>query len=43
MTYAIRDLVWLFFVYSFAGWCIEVCYAAFRRRQFVNRGFVSTD
>ena len=42
MTYAIRDLVWLFFVYSFAGWCIEVCYAAFRRRQFVNRGFVSS-
>lgn len=42
MTYAIRDLVWLFFIYSFAGWCIEVCYAAFRRKQFVNRGFVSS-
>lgn len=42
MTYSLGNLVWLFFIYSFAGWCIEVCYAAFRRRQFVNRGFVNS-
>jgi len=42
MTYTLSDLVWLFFIYSFVGWCIEVCYAAICRRQFVNRGFVSS-
>lgn len=42
MIYSFSDLVWLFFIYSFAGWCIEVCYAAVRRRQFVNRGFVNS-
>lgn len=42
MTYTLTDLVWLFFIYSFIGWCIEVLYAAVRRRQFVNRGFVNS-
>lgn len=42
MIYSLRDIVWLFFVYSFAGWCIEVCYAAICRRKFVNRGFVNS-
>ncbi len=42
MLYTLTDLVWLFFTYSFAGWCIEVCYAAIRRRKFVNRGFVNS-
>lgn len=42
MIYTLNDLIWLFFLYSFIGWCIEVCYSAVRRRQFVNRGFVSS-
>ena len=42
MTYVLTDLVWLFFIYSFAGWCLEVCYAAISRRKFVNRGFVNS-
>ena len=42
MTYVLTDLVWLFFIYSFAGWCVEVCFAAFSRRKFVNRGFVNS-
>lgn len=42
MLYSWTDMIWLFFVYSFAGWCIEVCYAAIRRRKFVNRGFVNS-
>lgn len=41
MTYTLSDLVWLFFIYSFIGWCIEVCWSALQRRQFVNRGFVA--
>lgn len=42
MTYTLSDLVWLFFIYSFIGWCVEVCYSAFRQRTFVNRGFVNS-
>lgn len=42
MIYTPRDLVWLFFIYSFIGWCIEVCYSALRKKQFVNRGFVAS-
>ena len=41
MSYTLTDIIWLFFIYSFAGWCIEVCYAAFTRRRFVNRGFAA--
>lgn len=29
-----------FFVYGFLGWCLEVAFAAFKQRQFVNRGFL---
>ncbi len=42
MLYNIHDLVYLFFIYSFVGWCIEVCYSAIRRKQFINRGFVNS-
>ena len=42
MIYNLPEIVWLFFIYSFAGWCIEVCSAAIRRRKFVNRGFVNS-
>lgn len=42
MTYTFMQLVWLFFLYSFIGWCGEVCVAAFSRRKFINRGFVNS-
>lgn len=42
MIYTIHNLIWLFFLYSFIGWCIEVCYSAIKRKQFVNRGFVNS-
>ena len=35
------QLLWLFFVYSFLGWCTEVCYAALTSGRFVNRGFLN--
>lgn len=34
----IWNLVILFFLYAFAGWCAEVLVTAVQRRQFVNRG-----
>ncbi len=41
MTYNIYQLLWIFFIYSFIGWCGEVVLAAVNRHKFVNRGFVS--
>lgn len=42
MTYTLLQITWLFFVYSFIGWCGEVCAAAIQRRKFINRGFVNS-
>jgi uncharacterized membrane protein len=41
MHYPLHDLVLLFFIYGFLGWCAEVCYAALRSGGFVNRGFLN--
>lgn len=41
MEYTDYQLAFFFFIYSFAGWCIEVCCAAIQKRKFVNRGFVN--
>ncbi len=35
------ELLAMFFVYAFLGWCTEVVYAAFRTGKFVNRGFLN--
>lgn len=40
-SYNVYQLLWLFFVYSFIGWCGEAAMAAVHRHRFVNRGFVS--
>lgn len=41
MIYTAYELIWLFFIYSFLGWCLEVVYAAAGRKRFVNRGFLN--
>lgn len=41
MAYSIYQLLWIFFFYSFIGWCGEAVQAAVHRHKFVNRGFVS--
>ncbi len=41
MIYTSYELVWLFFVYSFLGWCLEVVYAGAGQKEFVNRGFLN--
>lgn len=33
--------LYYFFIYSFLGWCLEVCYAALNTGIFVNRGFLN--
>lgn len=35
------EIVWLFLIYAFLGWCVEVVYAALESGQFVNRGFLN--
>lgn len=35
------ELVWIFIIYAFIGWCTEVSYAALDRGIFVNRGFLN--
>ena len=34
-------LLWLFIVYAFFGWCLEVIYATVHTGKFVNRGFLN--
>ena len=35
------DFLLYFFVYGFLGWCVEVAFAAFKTKGFVNRGFLN--
>lgn len=35
------EVVWIFIVYAFFGWCTEVAYAALNTGKFVNRGFLN--
>lgn len=35
------ELVWIFIVYAFIGWCTEVSYATLDTGKFVNRGFMN--
>lgn len=42
MVFSFYEICWFFFIYSFLGWCGEVCLAAFYRKKFVNRGVVSS-
>ena len=41
MEYTRLEIVWLFLIYSIAGWILEVCIAAVRKKKFINRGFVN--
>lgn len=35
------ELVWIFIIYAFIGWCAEVAYATLNTGKFVNRGFLN--
>lgn len=35
------ELVWIFIIYSFFGWCTEVAYHAVSKGVFINRGFLN--
>lgn len=35
------EIIWMFTIYSFLGWCVEVSFAACKTGKFVNRGFLN--
>ena len=35
------EILWIFIIYAFIGWCTEVGYAAVNTGKFVNRGFLN--
>ena len=35
-------LSFLFFIYSFIGWILEVVQSAFHQKRLVNRGFINS-
>ncbi len=35
------EVTWIFLIYAFLGWCVEVAYAALETKIFVNRGFLN--
>ena len=41
MPYTYSELLWLFFLSSFAGWLLETTFAAIKQKRFVNRGLVN--
>ncbi len=41
MVYTWRELFWIFYIYSFVGWCAGVAANALRRKRFVNTGFLN--
>lgn len=41
MNYTVFQLFELFLIYSFLGWCVEVCFVAVTSGQVVNRGFLN--
>ncbi|MGL4774202.1 MAG: putative ABC transporter permease [Clostridium sp.] len=40
LGFSLYQIVFYFFIYSFLGWCVEVAYAYYNRKYFVNRGFL---
>ncbi len=42
MTETMINLFWYFFIYSFAGWCLEVIFTVYHRKKLVNKGFLNS-
>lgn len=41
MPQTFYEVVWIFIIYAFIGWCTEVAYAATEKGIFINRGFLN--
>ena len=40
LAYSILQWLMFFYFYSFFGWCFESTYVSFRKKRFINRGFI---
>lgn len=41
MPQTFYEVLWIFIIYAFLGWCTEVAYAATEKGVFINRGFLN--
>lgn len=41
MPVSVYEAIWIFMIYAFLGWAVEVAFAAFCTGTFVNRGFLN--
>ncbi|MBU3159543.1 putative ABC transporter permease [Clostridium frigoris] len=41
LNFNVFSLFCYFIIYSFMGWCLETVYATIRKKEFVNRGFLT--
>ena len=41
MIFSVYEIMLLFFIYSFLGWCVEVAFVAVTTGKVVNRGFLN--
>lgn len=41
MEYTGNELLWLFLIYSFVGWCAEVSMAAMKRKRLIFKGYLN--
>lgn len=41
MLFSGYEIAWLFFIYSFLGWTLEVIHAVYGKRKLVNQGFLN--
>lgn len=41
MPVSFYEVLWIFFIYGFIGWCTEVAYVGLCTGRFVNRGFLN--
>lgn len=41
LQYSYYELMWLFLIYSFLGWCVGVAVSAVRRKKFINTGVLN--
>lgn len=41
LLHTVYQSIWVFFIYGFIGWCVEVIYYAVIMGKFINRGFLN--
>ncbi len=40
MSYSLYDLIWIFIIYAFVGWCLEIVITTIQDGKYTNRGFL---